>query len=195
MPATVPEAAARGALGDARAERPSPFSLAGFIIMLVAMALEAIVLVVLLKPEPLALARQAKPGEEAPKLTTAELLAPTVDMPEVVVSVPVKGVGAELMTAVVSITVKLGKAEGRSEEELDNRYLQKVYVPKLQALMPKFRHELITALSSRVYDELRSRDVQNNILDEMKKSMNATLKEYGVEPRVTELYWNSFHFD
>ena len=163
--------------------------------MLVAMAVEAIVLVVLLKPEPLALTRQAKPGEEAPKLTTAELLAPTVDMPEVIVSVPVKGVGAELMTAVVSVTVKLCKAEGQSEEELDNRYLKKVYVPKLQALMPKFRHELITALSSRVYDELRSRDVQNSILDGMKKSMNKTLKEYGVEPRVTELYWNSFHFD
>ena len=195
MPATASEAAARGALGGARAERPSPFSLAGFIIMLVAMAVEAIVLVVLLKPEPLALTRQAKPGEEAPKLTTAELLAPTVDMPEVIVSVPVKGVGAELMTAVVSVTVKLGKAEGQSEEELDNRYLKKVYVPKLQALMPKFRHELITALSSRVYDELRSRDVQNSILDGMKKSMNKTLKEYGVEPRVTELYWNSFHFD
>ncbi len=202
MPATAPETVgggARGALGAARAERPSPFSLAGFVIMLVAMAVEAIVLVILLKPEPIALAKQVQTGKEAPKLTMAELLAPSVIVPEVVVSVPVKESGEggmELMTAVVSVSIKLGKAEGRSDEELDVRYLEKVYVPMLEKYLPEFRHKLIMALGPPMtYTELRARDTQNKILDDLKRELNEGLRDYGLAPRVRQVLWNSFHFD
>lgn len=199
MPATAPETVAGGAAGSldaTRAERPSPFSLAGFVIMLVAMAVEAIVLVILLKPEPIALAKQVQTGKEAPKLTTAELLAPTVIVPEIVVSVPAKEGGSELMTAVVSISIKLGKAEGRSDEELDVRYLEKVYVPMLEHYLPEFRHKLIMALGPPMtYTELRARDTQNKILDDLKRELNDGLRDYGLEPRVRQLLWNSFHFD
>ncbi len=199
MPATVPEKVTGGAAGvfdAARAERPSPFSLAGFVIMLVAMAVEAIVLVIFLKPEPIALAKQVQTGKEAPKLTTAELLAPAVIVPEIVVSVPVKEGGSELMTAVVSVSIKLGKAVGRSDEELDVKYLEKVYVPMLEKYLPEFRHKLIMALGPPMtYTELRARDTQNKILDDLKKELNDGLRDYGLVPRVRQVLWNSFHFD
>ncbi len=197
MPATVQDQVRGGRAGtlEVREERPSPFSLAGFIIMLVAMGVEAVVLVILLKPEPIALATQVKTGEKVPELSTAELLAPTVMVPEVVASPPVKEGGTELMTLVVSVGIKLGKAEGQSDEELDIRYLEKAYVPKLEAYLPEFRHELIMALNSSTYAELRGRDTQMKILEDLKKKMNDALRDYGVEPRVRQLYWNSFHFD
>ena len=197
MPATVQDQVRGGRTGtlEVREERPSPFSLAGFIIMLVAMGVEAVVLVILLKPEPIALATQVKTGEKASELTTAELLAPTVIVPEVVASPPVKEGGTELMTLVVSVGIKLGKAEGQSDEEIDIRYLEKAYVPKLEAYLPEFRHELIMALNSSTYTELRGRDTQMKILENLKKKMNDALRDYGVEPRVRQLYWNSFHFD
>jgi hypothetical protein len=178
-------------------ERQSPFSPAGFLIMLVAMAAEAVVLYVLLKPSPVAVVTEVRPGEAAPTHTAAELLAPTLVMKDVVVSVPLTKGGRDLGTAVLSVAVKLGKARGRAEEEvLDLRYLQKEYAPLVEALMPRFRHELIMMASKREsYDDLQSTHTQVTILEELKAKMNEALHAHGVEPRVRELYWNTFHFD
>lgn len=176
-------------------EHRSPFSSTGFLIMVLAMAAEAVVLYVLLKPSPIALVAQPKRGEAAPVRTVAELMAPTVVIPEVVASVPVREGGTELRTVVLSVAVKLGKAEGRSEEALDIKYLQKEYVPKINALIPLFRHELVTMASSRSFFELRRPETQTKMLEDLKKKMNDALRMHGVEPRVAELYWNSFHFD
>jgi len=181
--------------GLAPEERPAPFSPAGFLIMVLAMAAEAVALYVLLKPSPIPVVTQATRGEAAPTHTAAELMAPTVIIPEVVASVPVREGGTELRTAVLSVAVKLGKAEGRSEEDLDLRYLEKEYVPKVQALVPAFRHELVTMASSRSFFELRRPETQAKMLDDLRKKMNDALRAHGIEPRVRELYWNSFHFD
>ena len=176
-------------------ERPSPFSTTGFLIMILAMVAEAVILFVLLKPSPIAVVTELRPGEAAAQHTAAELLAPTVTMPEVVVSVPVRQGGTELRTAVLSVAIKIGKAEGRSEEDLNLKYLEKVYVPKIEALLPQLRHELIEMASVRSFEELRSRDTQEKILETLKKKLNEALGMHGVERRVRKLYWNTFHFD
>jgi hypothetical protein len=186
---------APGAGDYAADDRQSPFSPAGFIIMLVAMGVEAVVLYVLLKPSPIALVGEVRPGEVSPVHTGAELVAPTVTVPEVVVSVRVREGGTEMRTAILSVAVKLGKAEGRSEEELDLNYLEKAYVPKVEALIPEFRHKLIVMASSTLFDDLRRPETQAKMLETMKKEMNDVLESYGIEPRINKLFWSTFHFD
>jgi flagellar basal body-associated protein FliL len=176
-------------------DRPSPFSPTGFVIMLMAMAAEAVVLYVLLQPSPIALVTDVSPGEAQPRHTARELLAPTVIMPEVVVSVRVQEGGTQMRTAIISVAVKLGKAENRPDEEIDLAYLQKVYVPRVEALLPEFRHKLIVMASAQLFDDLRRPETQNKLLEDLKKDMNHVLANHGVEPRVRGLFWNAFHFD
>lgn len=179
--------------GPGREARQGPFSAGGFLIMLLAMGVEAVVLYILLKPSPIAGVAGGRPGEVVPAHSAAELMAPTVTIPEVIVSIPVRDVGTELRTAVLSVTLRLGKAEGRADEELDLKYLEKVYVPKVKALIPELRHEIIMQAQASTFSDLRRREAK--ILEALKAKMNELLKSYGVEPRVQEIFWSTFHFD
>ncbi len=182
--------------GAAAEDRPGPFTPAGFLVMILAMGAEAVILFVLLKPAPIAIATRSGSGGAAAEHSLAELMAPTVIMQEeVIVSVPAGGAGTEFRTAVLSVAIKLGKAEGRDDEELDLGYLRKVYVPRVLALMPKVRHMLISMVGKKSVQELRRAETQEPILNNIKKAMTETLHSHGVEKRIREVYWHSFHFD
>ena len=190
----IARAGVTGTSEYAAEERQGPFSPAGLLIMLLAMGVEAVVLYFILKPAPIAL-KDVRPGEDGQARTSVELLTPTVTLPQVVVSVEAKQGGTEMRTAIMGVAIKLGKIEGRDEEELDLRYLEKSYVPRVEALLPKLRHELIIRASAKSFNDLRRTEIQYKLLDDLKNVMNQTLRDYGIEPRITELYWDAFHFD
>ncbi|MHC4202808.1 MAG: flagellar basal body-associated FliL family protein, partial [Planctomycetota bacterium] len=89
----------------------------------------------------------------------------------------------------------IGKIEGRDNERLDLDYLQKVYVPRVRALLPEVRHELITMAGKKSVQDLRGGEQADTILKNLKAKMNEMLQRHGVERRIRQVYWHSFHFD
>lgn len=179
-----------------REERQGPFTAAGFVIMLVAIGAAVATTRVLVKPSPIAVVTEARGGKGEAAGSAAELMAPTVVMPEpVIVSVPISEGGTDFRTAVLQVAIKIGKIEGRDDEKLDLGYLQKVYVPRVRALLPEVRHELISMAGSKSVQQLRSKEQRVNILKALKKKMNDRLHSHRVEKRINEVYWHSFHFD
>ncbi len=178
-----------------REERQGPFTATGFFIMLVAVGAAVLVTVVLRKPSPIAVLTEANAPEPSLARSAAELTAPTVLMPEeVIVSVPVRE-GGELRPVVLRIAVKLGKGETRGDKEVNPSHLEKVYVPKVKALMPKVRHLLIRMTGNQSVQQLRDPGTQDKILNALKDEINGILHSHGLERRVSEVYWHCFHFD
>ena len=179
-----------------REERQGPFTVAGFVIMLVAIGAAVAITRVLVKPSPIAVVTEARGGKGETAGSAAELMAPIVVMPEpVIVSVPVSEGGTDFRTAVLQVAIKIGKIEGRDKEKLDLGYLQKVYVPRVRALLPEVRHELIRIAGNKSVQELRAKEQQVTILNSLKTTMNDALQRHGVERRISRVYWHSFHFD
>lgn len=179
-----------------REERQGPFTAVGFIIMLVAIGAAVAVTVVLLKPSPIAVVTETREGRSEATHSAAELMAPTLTLPEpVIVSVPVTQGGTDFRTAVLSVAIRIGRTEGRKDEKLNLSYLQKVYVPLVKALFPEVRHMLIGMAGNKSVQELRAREQQEKILNTLKTKMNEMLHNHGVEKRIQEVYWHSFHFD
>ena len=179
-----------------REERQGPFTVAGFVIMLVAVGAAVAITRVLVKPSPIAAVTGARGGKGETAGSAAELMAPTVVMPEpVIVSVPVSEGGTDFRTAVLQVAIKIGKIEGRDNERLDLGYLQKVYVPRVRALLPEVRHRLISMAGNKSVLELRGKEQQANILKTLEADMNDILQSHGVERRIHQVYWHSFHFD
>ena len=180
-----------------RDERQGPFTAAGFLLMLVAIAVAVVVTFVLVRrPQPIALPTGAGVGAATAAHSAAELVAPTVRMPEeLIVSVPAAEGSTDYRTAVLSVDIKLGKAEGREEEDLDVDYLNKVYVPKVRSLLPWIRHELRNMVVTKPLARLGRPETQTKIADDLKQKINDRLHSHGMEKRVREVYWHSFHFD
>lgn len=190
MPATSDQR--RDSLRD---ERQGPFTVGGFIIMVVLIAAAVVITLVLQKPAPIPVTET--PGAEGGATRSeAELMAPVVELPEeVVVSVREGGGGTEIRTAVLSISIKIGKVEGRDEEKLDLGYLNKVYVPKVKALLPNIRHLLITAASKESLQDLMLEGTRDKIREDLKRKINDLLHQHGAEKRVSEVLWGDCHFD
>ncbi|MHC4202816.1 MAG: flagellar basal body-associated FliL family protein [Planctomycetota bacterium] len=179
-----------------REERQGPFTAAGFVIMLVAIGAAVATTRVLVKPSPIAVVTEARGGKGESAGSAAELLAPTVVMPEpVIVSVPVSEGGTDFRAAVLQVAIKIGKIEGRDNLEADLDYLQKVYVPRVRALLPEVRHKLISMAGIKSVQQLRGKQKQHTILNSLKADMNKILQSHGVERRIRQVYWHSFHFD
>ncbi len=179
-----------------REERRTPYAAIVFGILLL-MAAEGVVLYVLLrKPAPIGMVKPDRTDGSAVEGSYAELMAPTVELPEpVIVSVPERQGGTELSTCVFSVSIRIGKVKGRDDEVVDVAELERSYVPKVKALLPFVRDYLITAASSRTVQDLRERDTQDKILRDLETKLNEKLKDHGAEQRVSKVLRKSFHFD
>ena len=67
--------------------------------------------------------------------------------------------------------------------------------PEWETFYGLHKDKLVTALNASSYPVLRTTDARDRLLEDLRKKMNDTLSEYGVEPRIRRLYWDSFHFD
>ena len=182
--------------GGYREERRTPVAAIAFGVLLL-MAAEGVVLYVLLrKPAPIGMVKPERTDASAVGSSSAELMGPTVELPEpVIVSVPERQGGSELSTCVLSVAIRIGKAKGRDDEVVDVGDLEKTYVPKVKALLPFVRDYLITAASSRTVQDLRERATQDKILSDLEAKLNEKLKSHGAEQRISKVFRKSFHFD
>ena len=179
-----------------REERRTPYAAIAFVVLLL-MAAEGVALYVLLgRPAPIAMVKPERADGASVERSSAELMAPTVELPEeVIVSAPERQGGTELSTGVLRVAIRIGKAEGREDEALDVSYLEKAYVPKVKALLPWVRNYLIREASARTVQDLRDPQTQDRMLRGLKDGLNGMLESHGAEKRVSEVYWTSFHFD
>lgn len=180
-----------------REERRTPYAAIAFGVLLL-MAAEGVVLYVLLrKPAPIGMVKPDRTDTSTVGRSSAELMAPTVMMPEpVVVSVKERqGGAAELRTAVLSVAIRIGKVEGRDDEVLDVADLEKSFVPKIKALLPWVRNRLIAEASDTTVQDLNSPQKRDAILRKLKDGLNQELENHGEQKRVSEVLWNDFHFD
>ena len=130
-----------------------------------------------------------------PVHSTSELMAPMLDIPNIIVSVKVDDAGSRLHTLTTGVVLKIGKAlEDKPEKEVDLEYLNKVYLPKVQQLVPAIKDAVIRQISSRSYSELLQPSVRQQILDRLRGDVNEMLRSYGIERRITEVYWTMWHF-
>ena len=167
-------------------------------ILAIVMVVEALIIIIVMsKPKSEAV---STPEATAPVITevrpVSELLAPTIDVPNVITSVRVDESGSRLKTLIMGITLKIGRVvEGKEEKSVDLKYLEKEYKPKVVSLIPVIKNLLIREATSRTYAELLDPAVQQQILEDVRRKVNETLKEYGVEPRIVGVYWTVFHFN
>ena len=178
---------------------PQRGRLAELMVLAIVMVVEAIIIVLVMsRPR----VEEATAGEaEAVSVTTPsrpeeELLAPEVVIEGFPTSVRVDEAGSRTRTLIMGVTLKIGHVvEGKQEKKLDLKYLENVYKPKVERLIPRIKDLLIRETSSRTYSELLDLSVKQQILENIKRRANETLKAYGVEPRIVEVYWNIFHFN
>lgn len=178
-------------------ERRTPYAAIAFGVLLL-MASEAVVLYVLLrKPAPIGMVKPDSTDASAVGRSAAELMAPTVKLSEpVIVSVLERQGGAtELRTAVLSVAIRIGKAEGREDEVLDLAYLEKTFVPKVKALLPWVRDRLIAEASGKTVQDLNSPQTRETILQKLKSDLNKELESHGEQKRISEVLWDKFYFD
>ena len=108
-----------------REERRTPYAAIAFGVLLL-MAAEGVVLYVLLrKPAPIGMVKPDRTDASVVGRSSAELMAPTIKlMGPVIVSVQERqGASTELRTAVLSVAIKIGKAEGRDDEEIGRAHV------------------------------------------------------------------------
>jgi len=183
--------------GGYREERRTPVAAIVFGVLLL-MAAEGVVLYVLLrKPAPIGMVKPDRTDTSTAGNSAAELMAPTVKLSEpVIVSVEEKQGGpTELRTAVLSVAIRIGKAEGREDEVLDVADLEKSFVPKVKALLPWVRDRLIAKASGKTVQDLNTSQTRATILGGLKKEINGKLESHGEPKRVTEVLWDEFYFD
>jgi hypothetical protein len=178
-------------------ERRTSYAAIAFGVLLL-MAAEGVVLYVLLrKPAPIGMVKPDRTDASSVGRSSAELMAPTVKLSEpVIVSVQERQGGAtELRTAVLSVAIRIGKAEGREDEVLDLANLEKVFVPKVEALLPWVRDRLITEASGKTVQDLSSPQTRETILQKLKSDLNKELESHGEQKRISEVLWDEFYFD
>ncbi|MHC5057329.1 MAG: flagellar basal body-associated FliL family protein [Planctomycetota bacterium] len=177
-------------------ERRTPYAAIMFGVMLL-MAAEGVVLYVLLrKPAPIGMVKPDRTDGAVVEGSSAELMAPTVELPEpVIVSVPIRQGGTELSTCVLSVSIRIGKEKGRDDEVVDVVDLERSYVPKVKALLPFVRDYLIRRASGSTVQDLRDTDTQDKMLGELAAELNKKLKSHGAEQRISAVLRKSFHFD
>jgi len=182
--------------GGYREERRTPVAAIVFGV-LVLMAAEGVALYVFLgRPAPIGMVKPDRTDTSTVESSSAELMAPTVEFSEpVIVSVPEKQGSTELQTAVLSVSIRIGKAKGRNDEVVDVADLERMYVPKVKALLPFARDFLIRKASARTVQDLRDTDTQDKILRDLRDELNKRLKDHGAEQRVSEVFRKFFHFD
>jgi hypothetical protein len=181
--------------GIYREERRTPYAAIAFGVLLL-MAAEGVVLYVFLrKPAPIGMVKPDRTDASEVGRSSAELLAPIVKLSEpVIVSVEERRGGAtELRTAVLSVTIKIGKVEGREDEVLDVADLERNFVPKVKALLPWVRNELIRVASGTTVQDLANKKVK--IASDLKTKLNDRLENHGAPKRIAEVLWDDFYFD
>ncbi len=174
-------------------------------VVIVVAVVEALVLSVALRQNPAASAAPPKPaGSKAPE---EELRAPAVPLGDVFMAFPVDTTGEQVRRLVVSVHLKLGREVGEDgqpkdeNEKLDLGYLTSVYLPKVKELLPKAREELRMIVAglreSREIDFLDLYKPRNQvkIMKTLRNRVNAKLADYGVEPRVVEVWCEQFTFE
>lgn len=125
-----------------------------------------------------------------------ELMAPCVTIEGFPTSVRVDEAGTRTRTLVIGVALKIGReVGGKTEKSLDLRYLETEYKPKVEQLIPQIKDLLVRETSSRTYGELLDLAVRQQIVESVKRRTNETLKAYGVEPRIVDVYLYQFHFD
>jgi len=168
------------------------------IIVAVIMAIEALIFIIIFsKPKGV----EETGGTSQPGITSFtqhqedELLAPQIDIPNVIASIKVDDAGSRLHTLSMGITIKTGKrVTGKPEEQIDLKYLETVYKPKIEMLIPAIKDALIRQVSARTYSELLQSSVRQQILDNLKKTANEMLEAYGIEPGIVDIYWTLWLF-
>ena len=174
--------------------------LTDFLILVLLMAVEAVIIIIIvMRPKN----REITPaGGDAAGITVSasrpagELMAPSVNIENVITTVRVDEAGSRIRTLVMSVSLKIGRVvQGGTEESLDLKYLEEEYKTKVEHLIPKIKDMLILEASSRTYSELLDLSVKQQILENVKRRVNQTLIEHGVEPRIIDVYWMAFNFN
>jgi len=169
-------------------------------VLMIVMAIEAVIIVFIMnKPrseDESGGATSSDIAVSAQAHSSDELMAPQLDIPNIIVSIRVDDAGNRLHTLATGIVLKVGKpVRGKLEKDVDLKYLETVYLPKVQKLVPAIRDTIIREVSARTYGELLQSSVRQQILDGIKSSTNRMLESYGLEPRIAEIYWTMWHFN
>lgn len=173
--------------------------LADFVILLLVMAVEAVIIIlIMMRPSggpSASLGGETSAVNVSASRPMGELMAPSVDVENIITTVRVDDAGSRIRTLMMSISLKIGRVvQGGAEESLDLKYLEEEYRPRVERLVPKIKDMLIQEASSRTYSELLDLSVKQQILENVKRRVNQTLTEHGVKPRIIEVYWLAFHF-
>ena len=166
------------------------------VVVVVVMLAEGVIVYTLLKKGP-AQTPDQKVGKAGTmgQMGEPDLRAPSVEVKDVITSVRVDASGNKLKNMIVSLNLKLGRNQLNPESELDVADLENNYVPRVKDFVPEFRHMLLERISKRNYAQLQQMDAWREMLDKLKAESNKKLQQYGLEPRIKDIYVQTLSFD
>ena len=184
----------QGEAQEARASRMGML-LSLVAVVVVVMLVEGVIMFVFFKkPTPRTETPVAGVFQDEGKKGENDLMAPSILVKDIITSVRVDTSGNKLRNMIITLSIKLGRNQETPEGELDVGLLEK-YKPKVEEFIPQFKHMLLEELSTHDYGELQRMSAWTEILDELKNESNKKLQEYGLEPRIANIYVQTMSFD